>query len=420
MNGDNRSDEELGQQVGDGDHGAFAELYHRYFSGLYDFAIRVARERDLAALIVQASFLRAYQTLRTAGPQAPFKLQLYAGAHHDAAERLRGRRGPTPEAEEAFDVVDPVLGERNPALSAELSDLARTLWQACQQIQLSDYELVDLSVRRQLDVGELAAVLRTRVESVQTRLTRAQNALEDLFSSLFLVNSGRRACVDLDFLVGDGEWSSGLQRRVSRHLQSCQTCQGTRQRHMTAEELLAALTPVAAPASWEQTMLDRLLEAEPAAPAEPALVAPGPTSPPPQRVPTPLPEPAGGGGGFGDWLERVFGGGGPRVPLVAVLGGGLLLVIVILAGFCTAGAFDGDGEDGSATASPTTSPTTTGTQTTTPTLTATATSSPAPLPTATLAPPAATTVPPTAVPTAVPTSTTAPATATPPPPTATP
>src|SRR3972149_1737372 len=102
MDVDQRSDEELGRLVGGGDESAFAELYRRYFDTTYDFALRAAR---VAALVVQAPFLRTHENLRSPEAQASPKVQIFAGARYDVQEQLRRQRQPAPECEEAFTVA---------------------------------------------------------------------------------------------------------------------------------------------------------------------------------------------------------------------------------------------------------------------------------------------------------------------------
>ncbi len=430
MNEHDRSDEELAQRVAGGDEAAFAELYRRYFGRVYDFALRLARDRDVASLVVQSSFLGAYRGMRSGEMQAPFELQVFANAHHDVRERLRRRRGPVLEGEEVFASTHPAFLADAP-LAPELPDLARDAWQASREMKPDEYELLDLSVRQSLDVQEMAAVLRMRPEVVEARAARVRDSFEESFSSLLLLRRGRRECLDLDFQVGQDEWSVSLRRRITRHLGGCDTCREMRRRFPAATEVFAALMLVPAPTGWEETILDRLQSAvrtgtgpaaaapaaPVAAPAAPAAtpVAPTVTPPPAGRPPGAVPVAAPGGAGIAGWFDRFFGGGDARGPMLAGLLGGIILVVIILAALCGAGAFDGGGP----TATPTPTPTATGTATPTPTATATSTatptltSTPQPLPTATPAPPTSTPAPPTAT-TAPPTP--APATATPEPP----
>ena len=372
----NSGDEELAHRVGEGDEQAFAELYGRYFGPIYEFAIRLTRDRNVAALVVQSTFLRAYQRLRGGGPQSPVRLQLFAGAMADARERLRGRRQAAPESDEAFAVADPV--SPNIALATEVAGIA---WQASQEMRPHDYELLDLSVRQHLDESELAAIMRTQPQSVQRKLASVRDTFEQSYVALLLFSRGRRECVDLDFMIGGAVWSASLRRGITRHLRSCQTCQATRVRDPDGVEAFASLVPVSAPDGWQGTMLDRLQEAaSTGAVAAAAASGRGPGDPLPKL----------GGGGIGDWFSQLFDGGGPKWPLFAVLGGALLFVVLVLAALCTVGAFDDD-DQASPTATPTATATGSPTGTRTPTLT--------PTPTETAIPAAPTATPELATPT---------------------
>src|SRR5574341_292114 len=127
MESDLSSDEELAQRAAT-DEQAFVELYRRYFPHVYDFALRLSRDRDLAAMVTQASFFRVYQGLRASPPQGSFRVQLFAIARRDLVDRVRRHRGPVLEGEEPFVAADAAL-LTNPALAPELPELARLVWQ---------------------------------------------------------------------------------------------------------------------------------------------------------------------------------------------------------------------------------------------------------------------------------------------------
>jgi RNA polymerase sigma factor (sigma-70 family) len=433
---DQRSDEDFARQAAGGDGAALRELYDRYFAHVYDYAIRIARDRDVAALVVQAGFLGVFQAMLTGEAPPSFRLALFSYARHDLVERLRRRGGAVTEGEESFALADPAVG--SPDMAADLPELARIGWHTARELRIDDYELLDLSVRRGLGVEEMAAVLRARPQAIQSRLGQVQSSFEASFSSLVLFTYGRHACLDLDFMVAEGQWSAGLQKRVVQHLSTCQTCQATRRRFIGAAEVLGLLAFVPAPATWQQIMLNRLLEAlypgggvPPSAslPAPSAAPAPAPTpapapvpAPTPTAVPAPvapmprpaaapsyssypyagqpMPLPSAADSGV---FDRFFGNGPPRGALLAVLGGGVLIVAIIVGSLCAAGAFNSGGSH----ATPTPTLTATATMTRTPTLTPTptATSTPRPQPTPTEEP--------TEVPTEAPTQTPVVVTATP-------
>lgn len=404
---------------------AFAQLYEDYFGRIYDFSIRLAQDRDIAALVVQSTFLRVYRDLRGA-QQGGLELQLYSGAHHDTAERLSNKRGDAEQIEEPYAAIDP---SRLTAPLDDAQELGRMVWSAAIELKLNDYELLDLDIRQQLNANDIGAVLGARPESVERRLTDAHKTLEQALTARLLFSRGRRECLDLDFQLGDAEWSSSQSRRVLRHADSCRVCRSALTGYPAARDLLAALMPVPAPATWRETILERLQEAvnnEPVPSPAPAATAaaaqkpapspvpasastpePVPAQMPPQRPSRPLPE--GGGSGRGgrsiaDRLDSIFGGGGPRGPLLAALLGGLLAIGIVIGSLCAAGTFDDDADDEpEPTATVTITPT--GEASGTPTATSTPTSTPTlePEPQPTEPPEATATEPPLPTLTAVPT-----------------
>ena len=395
MDGPERSDDELVRLIGDGDEAALAALYRRYFGRVYDYALRISRDREVAALAVQSSLLRALGAARAGTSEGTFRFQLFAGAHYDLADRLRRRREPGQEPDESFSLVDPTLAG-SPSLAGELPALGRAAWQACTSLRLDDYELLDLSVRQRLDAGEIAGIVRTRPETVERRLAAAEAELAASFTTLLLVARGRQACLDLDFLVGDEPWSPSLRRRVARHLATCLTCQRTCERYPGALAMLAAFTLAPAPNGWPETILTRLQEAiRSGAAPEPIAVRPVALPAPAPRVPRVREAAAGpAGGGFGEVAGGLIAGAGSRGPLIAVLAGAILVAAITVGALCAGGVFDSDG--GPSGATPTVSPTPRNTRTPTasPTPTGTVTGTPVPLaPTATPLPPTA--VPPT-------------------------
>ena len=371
---------------------AFEELYQARFGSIYDFSIRLAQDRNIAALVVQSVFLRALRAFG-AGQGDGLELQLYTAAHLDTAERLRGRRGESEQVDEPYAVIDVA---RLSTPGEDVAEMGRLVWSAAIELKVNDYELLDLGIRHKLDPKEIATVLRGRPESVERKLMDAQTQFEQAFTARLLFTRGRRECIDLDFELGDAEWNSSLPRRILRHANACDVCRAAIANHPSSVELLGALMPVPAPAGWQQTILERLKEAvrdEPAATAaaagtaasesEAAMPAPAADQPEAtaasQRQLRPLPETGGSGkgGSFADWLDSIFGGGGPRGPLLAALLGGLLVIAIVIGSLCAAGTFDGDGDDepeptGTLTVTPTAeasgTPTVTTTPTTTPTL----------------------------------------------------
>ena len=174
---------------------AFEELYQARFGSIYDFSIRLAQDRNIAALVVQSVFLRALRAFG-AGQGDGLELQLYTAAHLDTAERLRGRRGESEQVDEPYAVIDVA---RLSTPGEDVAEMGRLVWSAAIELKVNDYELLDLGIRHKLDPKEIATVLRGRPESVERKLMDAQTQFEQAFTARLLFTRGRRECLDLDF-----------------------------------------------------------------------------------------------------------------------------------------------------------------------------------------------------------------------------
>ena len=101
-----RSDDQLGALVAQGDEQAFAELYQRYFRGLYDFTLRTLRDRDATTDVVQTTFVKAWTALRSPKGVENVKAWLYAVARNLAIDELRRRQRIAPKSGEGEE--DPI------------------------------------------------------------------------------------------------------------------------------------------------------------------------------------------------------------------------------------------------------------------------------------------------------------------------
>ena len=157
------TDEELARLAASGDRGAFDRLHQRHFPGLYDFAVRVVRNRRLAAEAVKAAGGEARAGLVQASRRSSPKVLLYATLHGTALDVLLAGNGAVTE--------DPAL-----PLAAPDGD-AGAVWSSAAALAPQDYALLDLHVRRGLDPGELAGCLGVARSGLALRLERLKEEL---------------------------------------------------------------------------------------------------------------------------------------------------------------------------------------------------------------------------------------------------
>ena len=226
-----RADEAVDGRVRTGEQEAFIALYNTQFEGVFDFALRVLRDRDLAATVVRRAFSN--------GNVSRDELYLYARecALDQLRYRRRGERASGDREGLAFTNVD--AGRlSDPSAVVFDRDLVELVWDAAAALSPEDYSLLDLLVRRDLGAHTLAD---------QARVTHLRESFEDTVRSKLLAARGRMTCSDLDNALtefGADQATRDVLRAVRQHTAVCRRCQETKRRYVSPAEVLASLVPI--------------------------------------------------------------------------------------------------------------------------------------------------------------------------------
>jgi hypothetical protein len=409
-----QSDDALASRAARGDDAAFAALCDRLFEEVYDFLLRLLLSRQKAAQAALSSFLRLRRELLSGSQQGSPRLQALAAAYRTATEEGEAPQaapfaGAEGQLSSELALVDPDR-LRTPEEATQAQDEALIVWEVLARVDRAEYGLLDLHLRRGLSTFQTARVVGLGRLKAREIISRLEKAAEEAITSLLTIRLGRGQCEELEKLTAGVEKAvlpAETRHAVSDHVAACPACAATRNRLVSPLRVLAALRLVPPPPDAKDSVLQSLpvpAQAAVASATPPAAVAPGrrpPVGPPPQGPRAP---PAGGSLG------------GPAFALLLGAAAALALPVAALAFWLA--VVSGDGGQGSAGTSATSTPvgaTLEGCesgQTCTPTPTRTATATPTvastPLPTETGTPMPT----PTELPTETPVPTAPPATAT--------
>jgi RNA polymerase sigma-70 factor, ECF subfamily len=173
MNSEQRSDEQLMLALAQGEVSAFDELFLRYWEKLRRFFIRRLDDRSRAEELAQDTFLVVFRAASRYEPRALFRTYLYAIALRVVrAERRKAR------LRALLFLREP---SREPAAPAG-DDAALWIREALWQLNVKDREVLMLREYDELSYVEIATVLKTRVNTVRSRLFRARQALRELLA----------------------------------------------------------------------------------------------------------------------------------------------------------------------------------------------------------------------------------------------
>jgi RNA polymerase sigma factor (sigma-70 family) len=253
------SDADLAVAAAMGDREAFAGIYDRYADRLHDFCIGMLRDRNAAADCVQDTFCTAATRLDSLRDPDKLRPWLYAIARNEALRCIRARRREQPSDE----LPDATSSEPGPDALAARSELAELVAQAAGGLSDRDRTVLELTYRHGLDGPELAEALGVSAAGARTLTHRLRETVERSLGALLVVRSARagHGCAQLASAIQDwdGQFTVLTRKRVTRHIDSCLTCEAARAKLVNREALLGASAVfIPAPDGLRKRTLDNI------------------------------------------------------------------------------------------------------------------------------------------------------------------
>jgi RNA polymerase sigma factor (sigma-70 family) len=254
-------DSEIVAAIVVGDPVGLAAAYDRYAPALHAYCRSMLAEPADAADAVQDTFVVAASKLD--GLRDPDRLRpwLYAVARNECHRRLRARARITDLDEEAK-VSD---ASSDLFAGAERRELRQLVRSAIAGLNPGDREVIELSLRHELDGPDLAAALGVPVNQAHALASRARGQLERSLGALLVARTGREACRELDAMLADwdGELTVLLRKRVSRHIEHCDICGERKRRELSPAMLLSALPVIILPRGLRYQVLRLVADTSP-------------------------------------------------------------------------------------------------------------------------------------------------------------
>jgi RNA polymerase sigma factor (sigma-70 family) len=240
-----------------GDPRGMEGAYRAYADRLYTYCRGMLRDADAAADAVHDTFILAGQRAGQLRDPERLRSWLYAIARNECLRFLR-RRGRHVPLEEAGQVSAPDI---DPVADLQAADVQELVWAAAAGLNPGDREVFELAVRHELAAPEVSAALGVSVAHAHARLSRARAQLERALGALLVARTGQEDCPELAELLSgwDGMLTALLRKRISRHIESCDTCGERRRRQLSPAALFSAyagLPMLVAPAElWPRLQL---------------------------------------------------------------------------------------------------------------------------------------------------------------------
>jgi len=192
------SDVELLRLMLAGDGGAFEQLYQRWQSPLYRFALRMSGSETIAEDVTQEVFLTLMRDGRQYSGRGSFAAYIFTIARHGAWRRMQRERWFVRlEIEEGVESDAGLTSDRLIAQADPLADLTRdeiveAVRRAVIALPAHYREVVLLCYLHELSYAEAAEVIGCEIGTVRSRLHRARALLAEKLDAMKAADAPQR------------------------------------------------------------------------------------------------------------------------------------------------------------------------------------------------------------------------------------
>jgi RNA polymerase sigma factor (sigma-70 family) len=181
-----------------GSEGAYAQIYENYFFALYNYGIKIIRDKDLVKDCIQDLFINLWRTKHNLGEVTTIKPYLYKSLRHDLLRKMHQEshtRTLHPEQATHYD-FEIVLSHEVALIEGQLAkEQKEFLMNELNTLTKRQKEVIFLKFYENLSYQEIATVMSISVDAVYNLLSLALGSLKkkmvhiSLFSLLLVLLS---------------------------------------------------------------------------------------------------------------------------------------------------------------------------------------------------------------------------------------
>jgi len=192
------SDVELLRLMLAGDGGAFEQLYQRWQSPLYRFALRMSGSETIAEDVTQEVFLTLMRDGRQYSGRGSFAAYIFTIARHGAWRRMQRERWFVRlEIEEGVEsdaglTTDRLIAQADPLADLTRDETVEAVRRAVIALPAHYREVVLLCYLHELSYAEAAEVIGCEIGTVRSRLHRARALLAEKLDAMKAADAPQR------------------------------------------------------------------------------------------------------------------------------------------------------------------------------------------------------------------------------------
>jgi RNA polymerase sigma factor (sigma-70 family) len=255
-----------------GDQSAFGRLYDTWYDRVWNVALRIVHDREVAAEVAQDTFLSAWRNLRTLDNVDAFGGWLLRIARNASFNRARkeGRSSPVDDqgltvieasgashasAPAGFGVEDRARVADDPEAVAADGELVALVRASAGALGPRDAEVLDLQLRYGLSPAEIGEVMGMNRNAANQLCHRIRQRFAGAVRARVLWKGDRPACDALAELLasaGIATFDGEAVTIADKHAEACDQCSERRELRLQPSAMFAAVPLVAAPVLLKQ------------------------------------------------------------------------------------------------------------------------------------------------------------------------
>lgn len=173
------SDEDLIEQIGEGDRGAMHVLYARHHARIYRFILRLVSREAIAEELVSEVFLEAWRQADRFAGRSQVSTWLLAIARYKAISVLRARHEVDADDSVLNMIEDP---QDDPETRLAKNDRSTAVQRCLAKLVPAHREIIDLVYYHEKSVREASEIVGIPESTVKTRMFYARKRLAELLS----------------------------------------------------------------------------------------------------------------------------------------------------------------------------------------------------------------------------------------------
>jgi len=173
-----------------GDEFAFVSLYNRYKGPVYTFCVKMLLDKPLAQDVMQETFLRVYENRGRLLKTRSFKAWLFTIARNQCLNQIRRTRR---LVYSDMDENPAGPGQESPVSSMEKSEQVELVTRFLAELKPEYREVLILREYQNLSYEEIAAVTRSTISAVKSRLFKARRKLANYLEPVITPVGQQRA-----------------------------------------------------------------------------------------------------------------------------------------------------------------------------------------------------------------------------------